>query len=195
VQSYQSLPDLTGYRRKAAKRIFKLAEEHAEKTTELGRLGSEVEEAKQALQDARSKDTEARALAARKGDKVPGRVHEEKARAHLEDLQDRYGVLERVVADVEADLSRTITESKIELIEEARRKRDEHNERYTEAKRRMRVEHDLQRRHAGIVRWAYSGPAHFSPASPSFEVLSVPDTLPADDPEQAEGEGTVRLVG
>jgi hypothetical protein len=140
VQSYQSLPDLTGYRSKAAKRIFKLAEEHAEKTTELGRLGSDVEEAKRGLQDARNKDTEARALAARRGDKDPGRVHEEKARAHLEDLQDKYGVLERVVADVEADLSRVITESKIELIEEARTKRDEHNRRFTEAKRHMRVE-------------------------------------------------------
>lgn len=46
MQSYHSLPDLTGYRSKAAKQIFKLASEHAEKTAELGRLGNAAEEAR-----------------------------------------------------------------------------------------------------------------------------------------------------
>ena len=197
MQTIYSRPDLTGYRSRAAKRIFKLSEEHAEKTAELGRLGNAVEEARQSLQDARSRDTEARALAARRGEKDPGRVHEEKARERLAELEDKHTVMQRVVADVEADLSRTITESKPELIEEARELRDKANERYTATKRSMRVEHDLQRRHAGIVRWAYSGAAHFSPAQPNSEVLSVPDSLPADDPEthgtDDEGRG-VRLA-
>jgi chromosome segregation ATPase len=183
MQSYHSLPDLTGYRSKAAKRLSRLAQEHTEKVRELGALGQEVEEAKQALQDARGRDTEARALAARKGDKDPGKRHEEKARAHLEDLQDKYGVMEGVVADVEADLSSTITESKAELLEEAREKREEAGKRYTRAHRELREAHDEQRHHAGVARWALQGAAHFSGASPNVHVLSVPDTLPADDPE------------
>jgi hypothetical protein len=188
MQSYQSLPDLAGYRSRAAKRIHKLSEEHADKTAELGRLGNAVEEARQALQDARGRDTEARALAARAGDEDPGRVHEEKARERLAELEDQHEVMQRVVADVEADLSKTITESKPELIEEARKKRDEAARRYTRAHRELREAHDEQRHHAGVARWAYQGAAHFSGASPNVHVLSVPDTLPADDLEQASGD-------
>ena len=188
MQTFHSLPDLTGYRSRAAKRIFKLSAEHAEKIVELGGLENAVEEARQSLQDARGRDTEARALAARDGDKDPGRVHEEKARERLADLEDQHEVMQRVVTDVEADLSRTITESKPELIEEARKKRDEAGARYTRVHRELREAHDEQRHHAGIARWAYQGAAHFSPAPPNSEVLSVPDALPADDPEQASGD-------
>ncbi len=184
MQSYHSLPDLTGYKSKAAKRIFKLAQEHAEKTAELGRLGTELDEARRTLQDARARDTEERALAARKGATDPGRVHEEAAKEKLEDLEDRYRVMERVVADVERDLSGTITQSKAELLREARAKRDEANERFTRAKRVMRECHDEQRLHAGIAKWSLTGAAHFSPSSPNSEVLSVPDRLDDDDPEQ-----------
>ena len=195
MQTFHSLPDLTGYRSRAAKRIFKLSAEHAEKIVELGGLENAVEEARQSLQDARGRDTEARALAARAGDKDPGRVHEEKARERLADLEDQHEVMQRVVADVEADLSRTITESKPELIEEARKKRDEAARRYTRVHRELREAHDEQRHHAGIARWALLGSAHFSPASPNVHVLSVPDELPADDPEQASTDETkgVRL--
>jgi hypothetical protein len=188
MQSYHSLPDLTGYKSRAAKRIFKLSEEHADKTAELGRLGTAVEQARQSLQDARGRDTEARALAARRREKDPGKRHEQKAREHLAEVEDQHQVMERVVADVEADLSRTITESKPELVEEARKKRDEAGGRYTRAHRELREAHDEQRHHAGIARWALLGSAHFSPASPNVHVLSVPDELPADDPEQASGD-------
>jgi DNA repair exonuclease SbcCD ATPase subunit len=135
MQSYQSLPDLTGYKRKAAKRIALLAEEHTEKVRELGALGRDLEQARYGLEEARNRDTEARAFAARKGEPDPGRDHEEKARDHLEELQDKLRVMERVVADVEADLSQTITEAKPELIAEARQKREEAGERYTTAHR------------------------------------------------------------
>ncbi len=188
MPSYHTLPDLSGYKSKAAKKIARLVEEHERKAKELGALGSETEQARYALEDARNKDTEARARAARKGDKDPGKVNEEKARAHLEDLQDRHRVLERVVADIESDLGRTISESKVELLEEARTKRDKAGERYTAAHRELRESHDEQRYHAGIARWALSGSAHFSQASPNSAVLSVPDTLPADDPENQRPE-------
>jgi hypothetical protein len=46
MQSYQSLPDLTGYKSKAAKRIARLAEEHTEKVRELGALGRDLEQAR-----------------------------------------------------------------------------------------------------------------------------------------------------
>ena len=107
MQSYQSLPDLTGYKSKAAKRIAQLAEEHTEKALrELGALGRDLEQARYGLEEARNRDAEARARAARKGEPDPGRDHEEKARAHLEELQDKLRVMERVVADDEADEDR-----------------------------------------------------------------------------------------
>lgn len=188
MRSYHSLPDLSGYRSKAARRIARLVEEHTEKVGELSKVGHDLEQARRGLEEARGKDTEARAVAARKGDEDPGRVHEEEARSHLEDLQDRHTVTERVVADIEADLSRVITESKAELLEEARGKRDEAGERYRRAHRELRESHDAQRHHAGVARWALSGSAYFSPPPPSSEVLSVPDTLPKDDPEKPVSE-------
>jgi len=91
--------------------------------------------------------------------------------------------MERVVADVETDLSNTITQSKAQIMDEAREKRDEAGERFTQAKRKMRETHDEQRHHAGIVRWAHTTAAHFSAPPPDMHVLSVPDELPLDDPE------------
>jgi hypothetical protein len=181
--NYQSLPDLTGYKSKAAKQIRMLAEEHTEKTRELGRIGRALEDARGALQDAVGRDTEERALAARRGDTDPGRVHEENAEVKLEEFKDKYRVMERVVADVERDLSNTITQSKAQIMDEAREKRDEAGERFTQAKRKMRETHDEQRHHAGIVRWAHTTAAHFSAPPPDMHVLSVPDELPPDDPE------------
>jgi hypothetical protein len=197
MQTYQSLPDLTGYKSKAAKRIARLAEEHAHKVTQLGALGRDLEQARQDLLDARARDTEVRALALRRGDEDPGRDHEQQARDHLEELQDKLRVHEQVVADVEADLSQTITEAKPELIAEARQKRAEAGERYTTAHRELREAHDAQRHHAGVVRWSLTSASHFSPPPPDQYVLSVPSTLPDDDPEQTadENDGTVRLVG
>jgi hypothetical protein len=177
------LPDLTGYKSGAAKRIARLVKEHASRVRELGSLGSDLEQARYGVEEARSQDTEARALAARKGGEDPGREHEEKAKVRLEELQDQYRVMERVVQDVEADLSTTVTESRSELLEEARRKRDQAGERYTQAHAELRAAHDEQRHHAGVARWALSGSAHFSPPPPNVHVLSVPDVLPDDDPE------------
>ena len=196
MQSYQSLPDHTGYKSEPAKRIARLAEEHTEKVRELGSLGRDLEQARYGLEEARNRDTEARAFAARKGDPDPGRDHEEKARAHLKEIQDKLRVMERVVADVEADLSQTITEAKPELIAEARHKREEAGERYTTAHRELREAHDAQRHHAGVVRWSLTSTSHFSPPPPDQYVLSVPSTLPDDDPEQTadENEGTVRFL-
>jgi chromosome segregation ATPase len=181
--TYHSLPDLTGYKSKAARRIAKLTEEHTEKQHELGAVGRGFDEARQDLEDARGRDTEARALAARNGEADPGRVHEEKARAHLEELEDKLRVMERVVQDIERDLSTAITESKVELLREARTKRTEAGKRYTEAHRRLREAHDEQRHHAGVARWALTSSPHFSPPPPNVHVLSVPDELPEDDPE------------
>jgi DNA repair exonuclease SbcCD ATPase subunit len=186
--TYHTLPDLTGYKSKAARRIGKLVEEHTEKQRELGEVGRAFEEARTGLEEARTRDTEARALAARRGDEDPGRVHEQEARARLEDLQDRLRVMERVVQDIEADLSKTLTQSKAELLEEARSKRTGAGERYTRAHREMREAHDEQRHHAGVARWALSGSPHFSPPPPDMHVLSVPSELPADDPERPINE-------
>jgi chromosome segregation ATPase len=182
--NYHSLPDFSGYESKAAKRIARLAAEHTEKVGELGALGRDLAQARQDLEDAKTRDTEARARAARKGDRDPGRGHEDKARARLEDLQDKVGVMERVVADVERDLCQAITVSKADLLEEARAKREEAGERYTRAHRELREAHDEQRRHAGIARWTQLASGHFSPASPNTHVLSVPDVLDSDDPEE-----------
>jgi hypothetical protein len=195
MPNYHSLPDLTGYKSKAAKRILKLSEEHGQKMRELGDLGREYEDARQVLSDARAKDTEARALAARGGDKDPGRVHEEKARERLEDLQDRLGVMERVVADVEKDLTETITHSKTQLLEEARTKRDAANERFTEAKHKLRLTHDEQRHHAGGARWALAAGPHFSPPPPDMHVLSVPERLPDEDPEHLAEVVSTEVAG
>lgn len=188
MQGYISLPDLTGYKSKAARRIARLAEEHTAKTRELGTLGNDLVQARQGLEEARNRDTEARALAARKGDKDPGRVHEEKAKSRLEELQDKTRVMERVVEDVERDLSQTITESRVGLLEEARQKREQAGERYARAHRELREAHDAQRHHAGVARWSLSGTAHFSPPPPDVHVLSVPDVLPDEDPEEKAEE-------
>ena len=111
-------------------------------------------------------------------------MHENETVARIEDLTDKYRVAERVVADVERDLSETITHSKAELMDEARAKREEANEAFTTAKRKMRELHDQQRHHAGVVRWAHTAAAHFSPPPPDMHVLSVPDRLEDEDPEK-----------
>ena len=184
MPTYHSLPNLEGYRSKAARTILKLAREHTEKQRELSAIGRQLEEARSALPEAIAKDTQARALAARKGEEDPGRVHENETVARIEDLTDKYRVAERVVADVERDLSETITHSKAELMDEARAKREEANEAFTETKRKMRELHDQQRHHAGVVRWAHTAAAHFSPPPPDMHVLSVPDRLEDEDPEK-----------
>ncbi len=183
MPNYVSLPDLSGYKSKPAKRILKLAEEHAQKMGELSALGRDLDETRTALQDAMSQDTSERALAARGGGTDPGRVHEEKARERLVALEDRYHVMEQVIADVEKDLSETITHSKTQLLEEARTKRDDANRRYTAAKRALREVHDEQRHHAGVARWSLQAGPHFSPPPPDMHVLSVPERLPDEDPE------------
>jgi hypothetical protein len=193
--TYHSLPDLSAYKSKAARRIAKLAEEHIEKQHELGAVGRDYELARADLEDAREQDTKARALAERRSEEDPGRVHEQEARARLEELQDKLRIMERVIADIEADLSRTLTEAKIELLEEARDKRTEAGERYTLAHRELRESHDLQRHHAGVARWALSGSPHFSPPPPNVHVLSVPDMLPEDDPERPPEVVGLREVG
>jgi chromosome segregation ATPase len=183
MPNYHSLPNLTGYKSKAAKRILKLSEEHAQKMGELSALGRGLDETRTALQDAMSQDTSERALAARGGGTDPGRVHEEKVRERLVTLEDRYHVMEQVIADVEKDLTETITHSKMELLEEARTKRDDANRRYTAAKRALREVHDEQRHHAGVARWSLQAGPHFSPPPPDMHVLSVPERLPDEDPE------------
>jgi len=185
MPNYHSLPNLSGYKSKAAKRILKLSEEHAQKMGELSALGRDLDETRAALQDAISQDTSERALAARGGGTDPGRVHEEKVRERLVTLEDRYHVMEQVIADVEKDLSETITHSKTQLLEEARTKRDAANERFTEAKYKLRLTHDEQRHHAGVARWALAAGPHFSPPPPDVHVLSVPERLPDEDPEAA----------
>jgi hypothetical protein len=72
---------------------------------------------------------------------------------------------------------------------------EECGERFTRAHRELRESHDEQRHHAGIARWTLLGAAHFSPASPNVHVLSVPDTLPADDPEHPPEAKLVGLRG
>ena len=62
--TFHSLPDLTDYKSKAARRIAKLAAEHTEKQRELGEVGRAYEQARHDLEDARNRDTKARALAA-----------------------------------------------------------------------------------------------------------------------------------
>ncbi len=183
MPNYVSLPDLSEYKSKAAKRILKLSEEHAQKMGELSALGRDLDETRTALQDAMSQDTSERALAARGGGTDPGRVHEEKTRENLISLEDRYHVMEQVIADVEKDLSETITHSKTQLMDEARAKRDDANRRYTAAKRALREVHDEQRHHAGVARWSLQAGPHFSPPPPDMHVLSVPERLPDEDPE------------
>ena len=184
MPTYHSLPDLSGYKGKAARAILKLAKEHTEKQRELSAIGRQLEEARSALPEAIAKDTQARALAARKGEEDPGRVHENETAARIEDLTDKYRVADRVVADVERDLSETITHSKAELMDEARAKREAANEAFTTAKLELRAAHDQQRHHAGVVRWAHTASAHFSPPPPDVHVLSVPDRLEDEDPEK-----------
>ncbi len=195
MPNYVSLPDLSEYKSKAAKRILKLSEEHAQKMGDLSALGRGLDETRTALQDAMSQDTSERALAARGGGTDPGRVHEEKARENLASLEDRYHVMEQVIADVEKDLTETITKSKMELLEEARTKRDAANERFTEAKHKLRQTHDEQRHHAGVARWALAAGAHFSAPPPDMHVLSVPERLPDEDPEHLAEVVSTEVAG
>jgi hypothetical protein len=180
---YQVLPPLEDYKSKGAKKIRQLADELEGKRQDVGRLENEVEAASRDLEEAKGRDVQERALAARKGDKDPGRVHEGRANERLAELRDELTVMRQVEANVEEDLAAAITKHKGEILEEARAKRDEIARTYTEAFRRLRQVHDEQRRHAGVAKWAYAPSSHFSPASPNGHVLSVPDTLPADDPE------------
>ena len=46
MPTYHSLPDLSGYKGKAARAILKLAKEHTEKQRELSAIGRQLEEAR-----------------------------------------------------------------------------------------------------------------------------------------------------
>jgi hypothetical protein len=93
TNNFHALPSLEGYESAGAKKVRKLIKEWHAAFKEVGAVETQVEQAIQALENAKGRDVEARAVAERMGKADPGRPNEEKARADLEALRDRLGVV------------------------------------------------------------------------------------------------------
>jgi hypothetical protein len=193
--NYNALPDLSEYESPAARKVAKLAEEWAAKFQEVGAVETQVEEARQALEGARNRDREARAVAERRGKADPGKPNEEQAHNRLQELEDRLGVVRQVLSLVEADLGAALLKHAPQIAEEARSKRLAEVERYAELAPQLREAHDRERFHGGVERWTITPNAYFSALPALSAVLSIPMTIAEPPPDVAESEGTVRLVG
>ena len=91
--NFHALPDLEGYESADAKKVRKPIKEWHAAFKEVGAVETQVEQAIQALENAKGRDVEARAVAERKSEGDPGKPNEEKARADLEALRDRLEVV------------------------------------------------------------------------------------------------------
>ena len=190
-QNFHALPDLEGYESAGAKKVRKLVGEWREAFETVGATETKVEEATQALGDAKTRDVEARAVAQRGGKPDPGRPNEEEARSNLEALKDRLGVVRQVLSLVEADLTQALIEHAPEMAEEAGEKMRSEEARYAELAPQMREAHDRARHHGGVDRWSTNPTAYFTALPTLAGVLGIPMTIADEDDGK---EGTVRLV-
>ena len=71
MTNFHSLPDLSGYESATAKKVRLLAEEWFAKFKEVGAVEAQVDEARQALEEAKVRDRETRPIAERKGTRRP----------------------------------------------------------------------------------------------------------------------------